>query len=108
MFGHSAPEEPIEIVSYRVRGIGLVPPIELPKFKRSGTTLADAQRAVRRVRFGGEELDCPVYAREHLDVGVSIAGPAILDQLDCTTVVCPGQAARVDEWKNVIVTEGRS
>jgi N-methylhydantoinase A len=107
MFGHSAPEEPIEIVSYRVRGIGLVPPIELPKFKRSGTTLADAQRAVRSLHFGGEELDCPVYAREHLDVGVCIAGPAVLEQLDCTTVICPGQTARVDDWKNLIVTEGR-
>ena len=69
MFGHSAPEEPIEIVSYRVRGIGLVPPVEMPKFKRAGTTLADAQREVRRVHFGGEELDCPVYPREQLDVG---------------------------------------
>ena len=108
MFGHSAPEEPVEIVSYRVHGIGLVPPVELPKFERVGTPLADAQRAVRRVRFGGEELDCPVYARELLDLGASIAGPAILDQLDCTTVICPGQVARVDEWKNVIVTEGRS
>jgi N-methylhydantoinase A len=108
MFGHSAPEEPVEIVSYRVRGIGLVPPVELPKFKHSGSTLADAQRAMRRVRFDGEELDCPVYQREHLDVGASVAGPAILDQLDCTTVICPGQLARVDEWKNLIVTEGRS
>src|SRR3954470_17689572 len=27
MFGHSAPEEPVEIVSYRVRGIGKVPPV---------------------------------------------------------------------------------
>jgi N-methylhydantoinase A len=107
MFGHSAPEEPVEIVSYRVRGIGMVPSVELPKFKRSGTTLSDAQRAVRSVHFGDEELDCPVYQRERLDVGVSIAGPAILDQLDCTTVICPGQVARVDEWKNLIVTEGR-
>src|SRR5207253_8010802 len=42
MFGHSAPEEPVEVVSYRVAGIGRVPPVELPKFKRAGTTLADA------------------------------------------------------------------
>jgi len=104
MFGHMAPEEPVEIVSYRVRGVGLVPPVALPKFKRAGTTLADAQREMRRARFDGEELDCPVYQRERLDVGLELAGPAILDQLDCTTVICPGQIARVDEWKNLIVT----
>jgi N-methylhydantoinase A len=104
MFGHMAPEEPVEIVSYRVRGIGLVPPVEMPQFKPAGTTLADAQREIRRVRFDGKEMDCPVYQRERLDVGLTVAGPAILDQFDCTTVICPGQTARVDEWKNLIVT----
>ena len=107
MFGHMAPEEPVEIVSYRVRGIGLLPPVTMPKFKRAGTALADARRETRRVRFDGSERDCPVYQRERLDVGLDIAGPAILDQLDCTTVICPGQVARVDEWKNLILTMER-
>ena len=107
MFGHMAPEEPVEIVSYRVRGIGLLPPVAMPKFKRAGTALAGARRETRRVRFDGSERDCPVYQRERLDVGLDIAGPAILDQLDCTTVICPGQVARVDEWKNLILTMER-
>ena len=104
MFGHMAPQEPVEIVSFRVRGIGLVPPVVMPKFKPAGTTLRDARRELRRVRFDGRELDCPVYQRERLDVGLTVAGPAVLDQFDCTTVICPGQTARVDEWKNLIVT----
>ena len=74
----------------------------------TGTTLADARRETRRARFDGKELDCPVYQRERLDVGLELAGPAILDQLDCTTVICPGQVARVDEWKNLIVTSHTS
>src|SRR5439155_14869449 len=41
MFGHMAPEEPVEIVSYRVRGVGLMPPVELPKFARTGAALSD-------------------------------------------------------------------
>jgi N-methylhydantoinase A len=105
MFGHSAPDEPVEIVSYRVRGIGKVPPVEMPRFGRTGNSLADARRATRRVRFDGQTIDCPVYWRDKLDVGLSFAGPAVLDQLDCTTVICPGQVARVDDWKNLIVTQ---
>jgi len=105
MFGHMAPEEPVEIVSYRVRGVGLVPPVEPPKFARSSAALKDARRGTRRARFDGAEFDCPIYQREQLDVGSTFAGPAILDQLDCTTVVRPGQAARVDEWKSLIVTQ---
>jgi N-methylhydantoinase A len=105
MFGHMAPEEPVEIVSYRVRGIGLLPPVTLPKFAPSGTSLGDALRATRRVRFDGADLDCPVYQRESLDVGLAIEGPAILDQYDCTTVIWPGQVGRVDAWKNLVVTQ---
>ncbi len=104
MFGHSAPEEPVEIVSYRVRGLGLVPPVEMPRFKRTGAPLSEALRERRRVRFDGADLDCPVYQRERLDVGLTLKGPAILDQLDCTTVIYEGQVARVDEYKNLIVT----
>jgi N-methylhydantoinase A len=104
MFGHMAPEEPVEIVSYRVRGIGLVPPVRMPKFKRAGTALADALRETRKVRFDGKTVDCPVYQREKLDVGLTFSGPAVLDQFDCTTVIVPGQTVRVDEWKNLIVT----
>ena len=104
MFGHSAPEEPVEIVSYRVRGVGRVPPVAMPKFEPTGATLKDALRETRRVRMDGEDVDCPVYQREKLDVGLTLKGPAILDQFDCTTVIYAGQTARVDEWKNLIVT----
>lgn len=105
MFGHMAPEEPVEIVSYRVRGVGKVPPVEMPRFTRAGTTLKDALRETRKVRFDGKTVDCPIYQRDKLDVGLTFSGPAVLDQFDCTTVICPGQSVRVDEWKNLIVTQ---
>jgi N-methylhydantoinase A len=104
MFGHSASEEPVEIVSYRVRGVGLVPAVEMPRFTPTGATLEQAKRETRRVRFDGAEVDCPVYQRERIDVGATIAGPAILDQFDATTILCPGQVATVDEYKNLIIT----
>jgi N-methylhydantoinase A len=103
MFGHSAPDEPVEVVSYRVTGIGLVPQVQLPKFNATGATLADAKRTTRRVRFDDTTVECPVYQRERLDVGLTVEGPAVLDQFDCTTVLYPGQTAHVDAWKNLIV-----
>jgi N-methylhydantoinase A len=105
MFGHMAADESVEIVSYRVCGIGLLPPVAMPKFEPAGGSLADARRELRRVRFDGEECECPVYQRERLDVGLRVVGPALLDQFDSTTVICPGQVARVDEWKNLIVMQ---
>jgi N-methylhydantoinase A len=108
MFGHTAPDEPVEIVSYRLRGIGRVPPVKLPSYRRQGLSLKDALRETRKARFGGVTLDCPIYQRDRLDVGVSFDGPAIVDQLDATTVVPPGQSARVDEFKNILITAGQA
>ncbi len=104
-FGHMAPDEPVEVVSYRVRGTGLVPAVSMPKFTPQVQKLSDALRETRQVRFNGATVCCAVYQREKLDVGLTLRGPAILDQFDCTTVICAGQVARVDEWKNLIVTE---
>jgi N-methylhydantoinase A len=104
MFGHMAPEELVEIVSYRLQGIGVVPEVPLQKFAPSGARLDAALRQTRRVRFNGADIDTPVYQRERLDVGHSIAGPAIIDQFDCTSVVYPGQALKVDAFKNLVIT----
>jgi N-methylhydantoinase A len=77
----------------------------MPRFEPAGAPVDSALRERRRIRVGGAELDCPVYQRERLDVGSRLAGPAILEQLDCTTLICPGQVARVDDWKNLLVTD---
>jgi N-methylhydantoinase A len=108
MFGHTAPGEPVEIVSYRVRGIGRVPPVKLRTYAPSGLKLKDALRETRRARFDGVSLDCPVYQRERLDVGMRLSGPAIIDQLDATTVIPSGQTATVDEHKNLRIAIGAS
>jgi N-methylhydantoinase A len=108
MFGHMAPDQAVEVVSYRLCGIGTVSAPPIPKYKPTGARLSDALREHRQARFDGESLACPVYQRERLDVGLALRGPAILDQFDCTTVVYPGQTAQVDEWKNIVITEGVS
>ncbi len=68
-----------------------------------GATLAAAQRAVRPVWFEGGWHDTPVFSREKLPRGACIDGPAIIEQLDCTSVLEPGNQARVDELGNLIV-----
>lgn len=105
-FGHSAPDEPVEIVTYRVQSVGLVPHVKTQRFSPEGSNLAAALNEHRRVRFeDGDVQDCPVYQRERLDAGLSFSGPAIIEQFDCTIVIEPGQTVTVDEFKNLIVKE---
>jgi len=83
-----------------------VAPVKLPSFTPQGLKTEDAIREHRDMRFDGKTLSCPVYQREMLDVGARFTGPAVVDQLDCTTVVFPGQHASVDAYKNIIITMG--
>ncbi len=104
LFGHNAPEELVEVVTYRVVGIGKGADVELPKFNNTGGTLKDAYLGDRDARFMNETHPTPVYQRERLDVGLEIKGPAVVEQLDSTLVINPGQTARVDDWKNIIIS----
>ncbi len=69
-------------------------------------TLAEALNERRRVWFSGDWHDTPVYAREKLPLDAVIEGPAILEQLDTTTVIEPGDRAASDADGNIIITVG--
>ena len=64
----------------------------------------DAREAeTRAVWFDGKWLDTPVLARHALRGGDSIMGPAIVEQLDTTTIVEPGDVATVDTAGNLVI-----
>lgn len=67
-------------------------------------TLGEAQRTARPVWFEGGWLETPVYLRESLPTAARFEGPAIVEQLDCTTVIGPGDRVEVDAIGNLIVT----
>jgi len=67
------------------------------------TTVSAARTGSRRVWFETGWADTPVYARERLPIGGTFAGPAIVEQLDATTVIDPDCDARVDPLGNLIV-----
>ncbi|MEQ9247579.1 MAG: hydantoinase/oxoprolinase family protein [Nitratireductor sp.] len=69
-------------------------------------TLAEALNEKRQVWFAGDWHDTPVYARERLPLDAEIEGPAILEQLDTTTVIEPGDRAASDADGNIIITVG--
>jgi N-methylhydantoinase A len=57
----------------------------------------------RVVWFGGQWMNTPIYQREHLFAGQEFSGPAIIEQLDATTVVEPHDHARIDPCGNIII-----
>ncbi len=70
-------------------------------------TLAEARLEVRPVWYDGRWHDTPVYARGKLPLDAVIEGPAILEQMDCTTVLEPGDTAQSDADGNIVIEVGR-
>lgn len=75
---------------------------------RSGRrkTLAEAQSGQRPVWFDGW-VEVPVYWRNHLPMDAKLEGPVIIEQMDCTLVMEPGDRAEQDADGNLIVTLGK-
>ena len=67
-------------------------------------SLAEAMRTRRPVWFDGAWTDTPVYRREHLPSSARFDGPAIVEQLDCTTVVEPANRVEMDAFGNLIIS----
>ena len=67
------------------------------------STLKECQTGARRVWFPDGWQQTPVYARDRLPLDAVFEGPAILEQLDCTTVVEPGDTVRHDRIGNLLI-----
>jgi N-methylhydantoinase A len=109
-FGHSDPTAPIETVSFAVTAIGLIDMPELPRPPQGEREPpAAARRGTRRAYFeaaGGHSdgwVECPVWQREALLAGNEISGPVLVEEVSATTVLYPGDRARVDALGSLIV-----
>ncbi|MBI2873076.1 MAG: hydantoinase/oxoprolinase family protein [Chloroflexi bacterium] len=101
-FGYRDEGEPIEVVNVRVR---VVSPVELPPVfdeAAQGPT-GDALLGHGTVIFNGEATSAALYLRERLHAGEVVPGPAVLFQMDATTVVPPGWVAAADTFRNLAI-----
>jgi N-methylhydantoinase A len=106
IYGVAAPDEPVEIVNVRVRTIV---PVELPVQAAAPAgppAPAGARIGERDAYFEslGGYVSTPVFDRGLLLPGAEVEGPAIVEQLDTTTVVGPGWLGHVDGYGNLVLT----
>ena len=102
-YGHSADNQPVEIVTFKVVGLGVIPKPRLRAFAAAATEPVVNHH--RPVHFGpGLTLDTPIYRRALLTPGMEIRGPAVIEEQTSTTVLYPGELAHVDEYLNLEIT----
>ena len=106
VYGHNAPEEPKEMVSLKVIGIGKVRKPVLQIITRGGETpVSESKRGERKVYLGdGRYQEFTIYQRDRLRAGNIIRGPAIIEEPTSTTVLESDQVCSVDQYGNLIIT----
>ena len=105
-YGFHSAGEPIEVVNIRVAATGRMA-TEGASFSADKAAAAPEAAGRRPVWFDGDgAVETPVYRRESLTAGMDFAGPAIVEQLDSTTAVFPGDRAAVDEAGNLVIAVG--
>lgn len=107
MYGYVAAGEPIEAVTFRIEATGAVRQARIERQPATQAPLGSALMHRRDVWLPerGGFLACPVYDRDRLEPGHRIEGPAVIEQMDTTTLVLPGQTATVDAYLSLILQD---
>jgi N-methylhydantoinase A len=92
-----------ELVTLRAAVRGKSIQIERPAVKRGGKDPEGAQVGTQRAHMDGKDLKANVYERAQLQAGNVIEGPAIVMEMDSTTVILPGHRGHVDAFGNILI-----
>ena len=101
LYGHRT-NDPIELVTLRVRGTGRVPRPELPRL--TARRRRDGVVGTRRVQGAAHAHDYRVVRRSALTAGSVVTGPAIVEEHTATTVLHPGDVGRVGTHGELDIT----
>ncbi|MBH61603.1 MAG: methylhydantoinase [Alphaproteobacteria bacterium] len=101
-YGFASPDEPVEFVNLKLKGVAR---LDKPPLSAREVVVEGEPHAVRPIIFAGSEsVETPIYRREELARGQVIEGPAVVEQLDSTLLVFPGDSGRVDDWGNLVIS----
>jgi N-methylhydantoinase A len=96
-------DHPVELVNVRAVGVGAVQKMNLPKFEKEGPDAAHAVVEQHRAYFDGAFVSANIYDRNLLRAGNRVRGPAIIVQMDATTVIHPNHTGEVDEYLSILI-----
>ena len=103
-YGYARRGEGVEFVNMRVVALGKLPDMRLSE-EVSTTAQTPEPMGERDVTFeAAAKVRTPIYHRDQLVQGREISGPAVVEQLDSTTLVFPEYRAAADRFGNLIIT----
>ena len=104
LFTFNLDETPHEIVNVRAVALGKSADVAPPVIKKGGADPSAAKTRDHQLYMDGKMQDAAIYDRALLKAGNRIKGPAIVTEMDSTTLVHSGCEALVDAHGNLIIT----
>lgn len=102
-YGFHNDDDPVEVINVRLAASAALTRMARPKPARTKSSRPKPFEC-RRVWFThARPVKTPIYDRAELRPGQTIAGPAIVEQFDSTTVLYPGDGLEVDDVGNLLV-----
>jgi N-methylhydantoinase A len=102
-YGYHNPDDAVEVVNFRLTARGRLYRAPPPEEVSADAALPEPQE-LHAVFFAPDEArTTPVYQRAALLPGHVLAGPAVIEQLDATTLLFPGDRATVDPARNLLI-----
>ncbi len=96
-------EAPHELVTLRAIVQGKETAAAVERLPHGGTDPSAAAAETTRIYVEGRQHDAAIYDRTRLKAGNRILGPAIVTQMDATTLILPGHAGEVDEVGTILI-----
>ena len=105
-YGFRVDDEPVELVNLRSTAVGKIRRPGMKRIDGTGGTVRDAVKSTRPVYFDPTVgyVDTTVYDRSKLPPESHFEGPAIIEEVDSTTVVLPGWSVEVDQFANLKIS----
>ena len=105
-YGHMAESEAVEIVNFQVTAIGEIPKPQFSETKMIELARPPVPHEMRGAYFSEtNETQVPVFRRSALTPGTVVDGPAVIEEKTSTTVLYPGQRARIDGYLNIEIDQ---
>jgi N-methylhydantoinase A len=109
-YGHTDPDGQVEIVTLRLSAFGELPgtaTTAIPRARRAAPDVAVIATTKARLPGSKRARRLCIYDREKLRAGHRVEGPAIIHEVDATTLLLDGQSARVDTRASLWIEEKR-
>jgi N-methylhydantoinase A len=102
IYGHADRETPTEAVTWRLQAVNEIDGISTRPLEQE-STVADAAKDHRDAYVDGEYVEHTVYDRYQLPPGAAFEGPAIIEEMESTSIADPGTEVEVDEIGNLLI-----